>query len=34
MTAGSIFASYTSKDKSYLNKLKEAGKVDNIWEFK
>lgn len=34
MIAGSIFAFYTNKDKIYLNKLKEAKKIENIWEFK
>lgn len=34
MVAGSIFASYTEKDKSYLTELKQARKVENIWEFK
>ena len=34
LVAGSIFASYTEKDKSYLAKLKEANRVENIWEFK
>lgn len=34
MVAGSIFASFTGKDKSYLTKLREAKRVENIWEFK
>lgn len=34
MVAGSIFASYTKKDKRYLLKLKNARKIDDIWEFK
>ncbi len=34
MVAGSIFASYTGKDKSYLTQLKVAKRVENIWEFK
>ena len=34
MVAGSIYASYTKKDKSYLLSLKNARKIDNIWEFK
>ncbi|MCS7092372.1 MAG: DUF3800 domain-containing protein [Patescibacteria group bacterium] len=34
MTAGSIFSSYTGKDKSYLRILQDAGRVEDIWEFK
>ena len=34
MVAGNIFASYTKKDKNYLLKLKNARKIDDIWEFK
>lgn len=34
MVAGSIFASYTGKDKSYLTQLKVAKRIENIWEFK
>lgn len=34
MVAGSIFASYTGKDKSYLSQLKIAKRLENIWEFK
>lgn len=34
MVAGSIFASYTGKDKSYLTQLRVAKRVENIWEFK
>lgn len=34
MVAGSIFASYTGKDRSYFTKLKVAKRIENIWEFK
>jgi len=34
IVAGSIFAFYTDKDKSYLTQLKVAKRVENIWEFK
>ena len=34
MVAGSIFASYTGKDKSYLTQFRVAKRVENIWEFK
>lgn len=33
MTAGSIYSYYT-KDKSYLEKLKNTKRVEDIWEFK
>ena len=32
--AGSIHAFYGGKDKSYLEKLKNTGRVDDVWEFK
>jgi len=34
MAAGAVFASYSGKDKSYLEILKKAGKVENVWLFK
>lgn len=34
MVAGSIYASYTKKDGSYLKKLKESNKIEDILEFK
>ena len=34
MSAGSIFAYYTGKDKTYLNKLKENKRIEDIWEYK
>lgn len=34
MVAGSIYAAHTKKDKAYLDKLKEANRVEDIWEFK
>ncbi len=34
MMAGSIFAYYTGKDKTYLNVLKKAKRIEDIWEFK
>ena len=34
MVAGSIFASYSGKDKKYLATLKRSRRVEDIWEFK
>lgn len=34
MIAGSIYAAYTKKDKTYLDKFKNAGRIDDIWTFK
>lgn len=34
MAAGSIFSCFTGKDKSYLQGLEKAGRVEDIWEFK
>lgn len=34
MSAGSIFASYTGKDKTYLNKLKADKHIEDVWEYK
>lgn len=34
MVAGSIFAYHAKKDKTYLNKLKTAKNVEDIWEYK
>lgn len=34
MAAGSIFAEKTGKDSKYLEILKNAGRVENIWPFK
>lgn len=34
MSAGSVFAYYTGKDKAYLNKLKANKCVEDIWEYK
>jgi len=34
MVAGSIFAASTKKDKTYLEVLKSAGRVEDIWSFK
>jgi len=34
MVAGSIYADYTNKDKSFLKLLKIAGRIEDIWEFK
>lgn len=34
IVAGSIFSYYSDKDKSYLQKLEEFKKVEDIWEFK
>lgn len=33
MVAGIIYSSYTEKDSSYLNKLKENNKIEDIWEY-
>jgi hypothetical protein len=34
MVAGSIYAKYMGKDKSFLKLLKNTGRIDDIWEFK
>lgn len=34
MVAGSIFCAYTGKDKTYLEKLRNSKRIDDIWEFK
>ncbi len=34
MIAGAIFASYSEKDKSYLESLKKVGRIEDIWVFK
>ena len=34
MIAGSIYASYTKKDLTYLSTLKRSRRVEDIWEFK
>lgn len=34
MLAGSIYAYYLNKDKSFLNLLKISGRIEDIWEFK
>jgi len=33
MVAGSIFSSYSNKDKRFLSQLTKSGKIDDIWEF-
>ena len=33
MVAGSIFAAYTHKDECYLNMLRTAGRIEDIWSF-
>jgi hypothetical protein len=34
MSAGSVFAYYTGKDKSYLSKLKADKRIEDVWEYK
>ncbi len=34
MIAGAIFAAYSRKDSSYVNKLRKAKKIEDIWEFR
>jgi hypothetical protein len=34
MVAGSIFAAYSGKDECYLKKLKQAGRIEDIWAFR
>jgi len=34
MVTGSLFASYTGKDKKYLTALKRSRRIEDIWEFK
>ena len=34
MVAGALYAHYSGKDKTYLGKLKKAGRIEDIWVFK